>query len=98
MFRLVITYILPLALPTILYFMWMSWVRRKIEAARRRGEDAEHMKLKTPWIRLLIAGVALMAVGLAMLATLGGAPPDATYQSPRLEDGKIKPAQMIPPG
>ncbi|MCK5445227.1 MAG: hypothetical protein KAI73_06350 [Rhodospirillaceae bacterium] len=96
MFRMVFSYVLPLVLPTILYFVWMSWVRRKVEAARRRGEDAEHMQLKTPWIRLLLAGVMLMAVGLAVLATVSGAPPSATYQSPRFEDGKIKPAEMIP--
>jgi hypothetical protein len=32
MVRILISYVIPLFLPTALYFIWVSWVRRQIEA------------------------------------------------------------------
>lgn len=96
MFRILFTYVLPLVMPTIFYFLWMGWIRRKINAARAKGEDAEHVKIKTPWVKLVLAGVVLMAVGLSIVATVGGSPADSNYQPPRYEDGKIKPGEMTP--
>lgn len=97
MIRIFFTYVLPLLMPSILYFVWMSWVRRKVNAAIARGEDAKHVELKTPWLRLLLAGIILMAVGLGVVAVLGGgAPAGSQYQPPRYVDGKIAPAEMLP--
>ncbi len=96
MVRIIFTYVVPLILPTIFYFSWMSWVRRKVTAAKAAGEDVEHLDLKTPWLRLFLAGFVLMAVGLVVVATVGGEPPSASYQAPRYVDGKIEPAISIP--
>ncbi|MDH5771866.1 MAG: DUF6111 family protein [Rhodospirillaceae bacterium] len=96
MIRIIFTYVLPLVLPSILYFIWMGWVRRKIDAAKRAGEDVEHLEIKTPWIRLVLAGVLLMAIGLGIIATVGGSPAGSSYQPPRFEDGKIVPGEMTP--
>ena len=96
MVRIILSYILPLVLPTMFYFLWMSWVRKKVAAARAAGEDVEHLELKTPWVRLVLAGVVLMAAGLVVVATVGGEPPTSAYQPPRYVDGKIEPAKSIP--
>ena len=32
MVRILISYIIPLLLPTIIYFIWTAWVRRQVEA------------------------------------------------------------------
>lgn len=96
MIRILFTYVLPLVLPSIIYFLWMGWVRRKVETAKRAGEDVEHLEIKTPWIRLVLAGVLLMAIGLAIIATVGGAPAGSKYQPPRLDGDKVIPGEMTP--
>ena len=96
MIRILFTYVLPLVLPTILYFTWMGWVGRKIAVLQKAGQDVEHIKIKTPWIRLVLTGVVLMAIGLVIIAVVGGAPADSDYQPPRYEDGKIIPGEMTP--
>lgn len=96
MIRILFTYVLPLVLPTILYFTWMGWIKRKISKLQKAGEDIDHIKIKTPWIRLVLAGVVLMAIGLVTIAVLGGAPANSDYQPPRYEDGKIIPGEMTP--
>ena len=96
MIRILFTYVLPLVLPTILYFTWMGWVRRKISAMQRAGESIDHIKIKTPWIRLILAGVILMTIGLVTIAFVGGAPANSDYTPPRMENGEIIPGEMTP--
>lgn len=96
MVRILFSYVLPLVLPTIFYFMWMGWIRQKINAARRAGEDIEHIKIKTPWVRLVLAGVVLLVIGLTIIAVVGGSPANSNYQAPRFEGGKILPGEMTP--
>jgi len=39
----------------------------------------------------VLAGFALMVAGLAVVATMTGAPPGSRYEPPRLEGGKVVP-------
>jgi len=105
MLRIIVTYILPLALPTVLYFVWTAWVRKQVRTnrAKARSEgtadhtEPEEFDLKTPWFRLILAGVILMAVGLVLSVFLGPKnAPDSVYQPPRMENNTIIPGQYVP--
>ena len=109
MVRILITYILPLALPTVLYFAWAAWVRKQIkashaEAQNNDGDDetatAEEIAaydIKAPWFRLILSGIVLMILSLLLSVLLGPKnPPESDYQPPRLEDGKVVPGEYAP--
>lgn len=36
MVRILITYVIPLFLPTVMYFIWTAWVRKQVEANRQK--------------------------------------------------------------
>jgi len=104
--RMIITYILPLALPTALYFAWTVWVRNQVRANRAKakveGGAGDHTNptdfdMDTPWFRLILAGVALMTVGLVLSVFLGPKnAPNSVYQPPHMQGNTIVPGQYVP--
>ena len=106
MLRMIITYILPLVLPTVLYFAWTLWVRKQVQSHRAQaaanGGEGDHTEvtdyeIKTPWFRLILAGVVLMMVGLVLSVFLSPKnPPQSTYQPPHLQGDTIVPGQYVP--
>lgn len=88
MTRILLTYVLPLAMPTILYLCWV-WVLRH-RASSTGTEIPKIAKGGLFWS--FVIGFVLMISGLAYIAMTAGVGPDAgKYQSPRYEDGKIIP-------
>lgn len=85
MIRIFFMYIIPILLPSILFFCWAKFIQ-KDDVLARTG----------PWFRLLIAGLGFMVLGLAITAVIGGTTPGGTYKSPYLKDGEIIPGQMLP--
>jgi hypothetical protein len=78
--------LIPLLLPTLIYFLYLAIARRQ----RRASGTASALALKDmPWSWLAGAGVALLAVTLAASALFGGAAPGSHYQPPSLENGQI---------
>jgi len=91
MARILLNYVLPLILPMVLYLGWMWAVRHRSKA---RGDEIPTIK-RAGIFWSIVAGFALMWAGLAYVAINSGAPPgEGTYQSPRLEDGKIVPPKF----
>ncbi|NQV83408.1 MAG: hypothetical protein HQ494_06260 [Rhodospirillales bacterium] len=89
MFRIFITYILPLVLPTLIYVLWVWNARRTHDF---EGEDPLPELRRGPLFWSLSSGLLMMIAGLITIALMSGDPPDSgTYQSPRLEGGKILP-------
>jgi len=80
MIRILLTYIVPLLLPAVLYFIWL----RLAPVTQPR---------EVPWSWLAGAGVLLVAIVLAGLALLGGTP-DGVYEPAHLEDGKVVPGRF----
>ena len=88
MSRVLLQILLPLFIPTVVVFLWV-WL------APRLGIDSQSKVLQgTPWFWLIIAGVMLMAAGLTVTALTQGAPPGSQVIQPRLEDGRVVPAQV----
>lgn len=86
MARIFLNYILPLALPTLIYLGWMWYLRHRSKA---RGDEVPQIKSAGVFVSILL-GVVLMFAGLIYVAINSGAPPgEGTYEAPRLEDGKI---------
>ena len=85
MTRVFFMYIIPIVLPSILFFCWATFIRKDAVLARTG-----------PWFSLLIAGLGLMVLGLAITAINGGTAPGGQYQAPYVKDGKIIPGQMLP--
>ena len=53
MSRILLTYIVPVLLPTALYFLWLNLLRRSGKAAAA---------VRVPWVWLVAAGAVLAAV------------------------------------
>jgi hypothetical protein len=84
MSRILLQILLPLLLPTVAYFLWALLGR----------PGAPDVLEETPWFWLIIVGVVLMAGGLVAMALTGGVDPGSQIIQPRLEDGRVVPAEV----
>lgn len=110
MVRILISYVIPLLLPTAMYFIWTAWVRRQIAAQRAQkaasasagsdeitAEEVAAFEIRTPWFRLILAGAGLVVLGLILSIFFGPKnPPNSVYQAPHIVDGKIVPGEFAP--
>ena len=93
MTRVLLQYVLPLLLPTLVFLAWLLLTRKPGE----NREDLRVRLLEGPWSWLGVAGFALMAVGLVYLGLSQGHAPGGTYEAPRYEGGRIIPGQFKEP-
>lgn len=84
MSRILLQIILPLLLPTVAYFLWVLLGR----------PGGPNVLEETPWFWLIIVGVLLMGGGLVATALTGGVDPGRQIIQPRLEDGRVVPAEV----
>ena len=86
MIRVLLTYILPLALPITIYLIWLYYLRRRQKA---RGDELPEIH-STPMFVSILLGFMLMFTALTYVAITGGAQPgEGKYESPRFEHGQI---------
>lgn len=88
--------LVPLVLPTLVYFGY-AWLERRRQQAEAAGELAPWWTT-APWPWLIGSGLALTAVVLATLALTGGSPVGGTYVPAHLEDGRLVPGRVVSPG
>lgn len=94
MIRILLHYVLPLLLPTLLYIFYMMLVRRRALAAG--GEVPDWRQGPVFWF--VLGGLLLVGASLIALFVfedddgMGG-----VYQPPRVEGGKVVPGQFAPP-
>ncbi len=92
MIRVFLLYVLPILLPSAMYFCWVAFTHRK-----DKNEQTKVVLVREgPWFRLIFAGLALMIIGLIITAFSGGMPIEGQYQAPYTKDGKIVPGRMVP--
>ena len=89
MTRIVLQYLLPILLPTLVFLAWVYLTRGHEEAAH---ETITRIR-EGPWFWLILGGIALMALGLAYMAFQGAAP-GGVYHAPRFEDGRVIPGYV----
>jgi hypothetical protein len=91
MARILLTVVLPLALPTLAYFGWFYAAQRRALAA---GEPEKAPRLgDVPWTVLALTGLLIAATGLFAGALFGGATPGAHYTPPHVENGRVVPGE-----
>ena len=89
MFRLFFTYVLPLAAPAALYFLWLWWRRR------REGTGNVDMSNESlPWVVLIGSGLSLLVATLLAFTFSSGGDIGSKYVPPSFEGGKIKPGEF----
>ncbi|MBM3526296.1 MAG: hypothetical protein FJX57_25380 [Alphaproteobacteria bacterium] len=99
MARLILTYVVPLVLPTLVYVLWHLVLVRKQSSTGNSDDVATESPWRgAPWHWLGLAGLALMGLSLVLFAELTGAPPGSVYEPARSIDGKVVPGQSTPPG
>ena len=92
MFRLIFTYLLPLALPALGYLAW-NWLRMRRSLGQGRTEPPPSFA-DMPWLILAGAGVSLAMITLLGLVLFDdGNSPGGTYVPPHMEDGKLIPGR-----
>ncbi|HKS88628.1 MAG TPA: DUF6111 family protein [Stellaceae bacterium] len=89
MFRVFVTIVLPLVLPTALYLGWMWFAG----TAPRRGEIGWRA---LPWPWLAAVGVLLAAIMLFIVMVGFGTSQPGIYVPPHSENGRIIPGHIEP--
>lgn len=86
MIRILITYVIPLVLPAIGWYVWQRFRPQRPEQEEERKGWAV-----APWPQLSVAGVVLLALTLGSIAVFVGGSPGETYVPARVIDGKVVP-------
>ena len=89
MSREILTLVVPLLLPTVLYLIWLRTLRWSEAGGTEwwRG---------MPWVWLALTGVALTALVLFVVTVHFGTAEPGTYVPPHLEGGRIVPGHIVP--
>lgn len=90
MIRILLTFVVPLLLPFLLYAVW-GWLKRRQAAAR--GEALPNLK-GPPVLWLGASGLLLVGLVLAGLSLQRGQGTVGNYAPPHVENGRIVPGTM----
>jgi hypothetical protein len=88
--KTLLTKVLPLVLPILIYLAWWRLMRRRAVA---QGQEAPELK-DAPWTWLFAAGFVLLIITLFVLGLTWGEEPGGTYVPPVLEGGIIVPGHI----
>ncbi len=93
MIRTLLTKILPLLVPAVLFLLWM-WLARRRAAAQGTAPPGIR---SAPWGWLAIVGILVLAVGLAFFRfSTDEYPRGSTHTSPKYENGRVVPGRAEP--
>jgi hypothetical protein len=87
--REILTLVVPMLLPTLLYLVW----RRTMRWSGSGGAVAWH---RMPWAWLALSGVALTALVLFVITVGFGTATPGVYVPPHVENGGIVPGYIEP--
>jgi len=91
MLRVLLTIVLPLLLPTVLYLAWLR-------AAHWSQAEGDIHWAALPWIWLGGAGILLLALVLFVVSVHYGTSTQGVYVPPTYENGRIVPGHIEPGG
>jgi len=93
MVRILLEYVLPIILPTAVYFAWLATERRRV--ARVGAGKAPHWR-DAPWLWLAAIGLVFAVLIAVASALFGGSDIAGRYVPPRFEGGRIVPGHVEP--
>ncbi|MCG8360377.1 MAG: DUF6111 family protein [Kiloniellales bacterium] len=93
MVRMLITVLLPIVAPFLLYWIYLVFARRKAQTAG--GEARPPGWQDAPWTWIALSSLVLVAATLITVNVLTGVPPGTKVEPPRLIDGEIRPARPV---
>ena len=93
MLRILLTMLLPIAIPFILYAIFLVFSRRSARAAGDPGRAAGWQD--APWGWIATASAVLLVATLLTVRGMSGVAPGTKVESPRLIDGQIQPARPV---
>ena len=91
MLRKLLTVVLPIALPFLVYWVYVLLARRR---ARALAEGEPPGWQDAPWTWIIASSVVLLAATLITTRLMSGAEPGAKIEPPRLSDGTVAPARV----
>lgn len=91
MLRVLLSVVVPLLLPTALFFAYAWYVARR---ARRRGEEVR--EIDAPWSWLIVTGVGLAVLSVVATYVNDGAAPGGHYVPAHMENGTLVPGRTVP--
>ena len=94
MLRVLLTVILPIALPLLIYLAYLKTSRRGGQAGDADA-DVKARARESAWLWIGLSGAALILAALITLRLTTGHPGDAKLESPRLIDGQVVPGHVI---
>jgi hypothetical protein len=86
--RILLTTILPLLLPFVVYGLWLVFARRR---ARLAAQGRSTLLVRVPWMALLLSGLALAAISLLYFRATSGTDPWRDHRPPAVRDGVVVP-------
>ena len=89
--RILLHYLLPLLLPTVIYIVYMAWNRRRAVAAGAQAPDWR----EGPIFWFALSGLVLVVLSLLLFAILRGDERSGAYVPPRVENGKAIPGKFL---
>jgi hypothetical protein len=93
MLRKLLTIVLPLVLPLLVYAVYLALARRK---ARLAGEGRLPRWQEAPWAAIFVGGTLLMIASLAVWRMNIGVEPSVKLEPPRVVDGEVVPSHPVP--
>jgi hypothetical protein len=92
--RIILSIVIPLALPTALYLGYVLLVERR-RCTDATGGPPQPWWVTAPWPWLISGGTALLAVTLGILAITGGVSPWGAYEPAHMENGRLVGGHLV---
>jgi len=92
MMRFLLTVLLPLLVPLMIYAAYLVLAQRK---ARLAGEGRLPRWQTAPWGVITVSALVLMLISLGYWRFTSGVAPGVKLEPPRLKDGRIVPSHPI---
>ncbi len=94
MLRIILTVVIPLLLPTLVWIAYMALERRRLAAA---GAAPQSWFAAAPWPWLAGGGFLLMLATLALVTSFGSGDPGEVYVPAHVgSDGRLVPGRTVP--
>jgi len=94
MIRIILTIVLPLLLPTLVFIAYTALENRRVAAA---GGQPYPWYVRAPWLTLVGIGVLLAGAALLAFTRFDSAPPGGRYIPAHIgPDGTLVPGRTVP--